>query len=245
MKLKKIVIILTLFVFDLSFSQIKEGKIIYLATIDNHKIIEKIKKDTKLEENIKKELLTEALNAKGIQFQLIFNEYESLFHSISELIMENEGEEESNLTSIFSGSRVTFYNNLKTRKMLSQNLSFEKLIIDLEPMVWELTQETKKIGEYNCYKAITSQKVEGRKGTMYRSIIAWYTPRISVPFGIQNFNGLPGLILELSIDKKTFFKVIKIELNPKEKITIKKPKGLIISAEEFNNKLKKMELFRN
>ncbi len=245
MRFKIIVIVLALFVFKLSFSQGIEGKITYLASLDNSKLIEKIHKDTKLQENIKKELLSDALNAKDVQFFLLFNKDESLFYSDSEHNMENEGEKKSNLTTIFSGARTIYYHNLKTKKMLSQNSGFDELLIDLEPEVWKLTLETKEIGLYNCYKATTLQKVEGRNGIMYRSITAWYTPQISVPFGVQNFRGLPGLTLELSIDGKTFFKVIKIELSPKEKIVINNPKGKIISSVEFNNKLKEMTLLRN
>jgi len=245
MRFKIIVIVFVLFVFKLSYSQAIEGKITYLASLDNSKLIEKIHKDTKLQENIKKELLSDALNAKDVEFFLLFNENESLFYSNSEHNMENEGEKKSNLTSIFSGARAIYYHNLKTKKMLSQNLSFDKLLIDVEPEVWKLTSETKEIGGYNCYKATTFQKVEGRKGIMYRSVTAWYTPQISVPFGVQNFRGLPGLTLELSIDGKIFFKVIKLEFSPKEKIVIIKPKGKIISSVEFNNKLKEMTLLRN
>lgn len=245
MRFKIIVIVLALFVFKRSFSQAMEGKITYLASLDNSKLIEKIHKDTKLKENVKKELLSDALNAKDVEFFLFFNENESLFYSNSENNMENEGEKKSNLTSIFSGARTIYYHNLKTKKMLSQNLSFDKLLIELEPEVWKLTSETREIGSYNCYKATTLQKVEGRKGIMYRSISAWYSPQIPVPFGVQNFRGLPGLTLELSIDEKTYFKVTKIELSPKEKIVINKPKGKIISSAEFNKKLKEMTLLRN
>ena len=55
-------------------------------------------------------------------------------------------------------------------------------------------------------------------------MIAWYTPSIPFGFGPKGEYGLPGLILELEIEK-ILFKATKITLNPKEEIVIKESKG--------------------
>jgi GLPGLI family protein len=129
------------------------------------------------------------------------------------------------------------YVNLKTKENFRQSFFLDKIIINVEPIDWTLTQETKKIGKYICYKATTTLKEE-REGGGYLSdpIVAWYTLEIPVSFGIRNYSGLPGLTLELTQETeegKLFYKAIKIELNPKKKIVIKKPKGKAISHKEF------------
>lgn len=60
----------------------------------------------------------------------------------------------------------------------------------LPDYTWNLIKgETKKIGGFVCHKATT--QFRGSK------IVAWYTPKISIPFGPWKLKGLPGLILEL------------------------------------------------
>jgi len=47
--------------------------------------------------------------------------------------------------------------------------------------------------------------------------------------------GLPGLILELHEgDKKLIFYVSKIEIDPKKKIKIYKPNGILITEKEYS-----------
>ncbi|WP_299899611.1 GLPGLI family protein [uncultured Aquimarina sp.] len=97
----------------------------------------------------------------------------------------------------------------------------------LEPQEWELTQETKKIDQYLCYKAIlknSDKKVE-----------AWYTNKIKASYGPKGYYGLPGLILELKEgEKKVSFD--KVSLFPSEPIIINPPnEGEKITREELEN----------
>jgi GLPGLI family protein len=71
---------------------------------------------------------------------------------------------------------------------------------------WEIKNETKKILNFTCRKAVA--KFRGRVW------IAWFTPEISSKFGPWKLDGLPGLILEAYDDKKTFtMEAIKIGLH--------------------------------
>lgn len=108
------------------------------------------------------------------------------------------------------------------------NLYFKQdnfLIKKANSLNWEITSETKKIDAFVCYKAIYKEKIINRLGEeKEREIAAWFTPDIPYSFGPLEFNGLPGLILELEkLGSKLVAKTIKID---KEKtIEIEKPKG--------------------
>lgn len=98
----------------------------------------------------------------------------------------------------------------------------------------------KKIQGFLCYKAILKNPRNGKI-----ILEAWYTPKIPYQYGVLNYYGLPGLILE--INKNTFtITATKIELNPLEKIKIEEPKGFKkLSYKEFKELLKKNSPFKD
>jgi GLPGLI family protein len=139
------------------------------------------------------------------------------------------------------------YKNIADQSFLQEEdmMGKEFLVQDvLEPAEWELTGETKKIGNYTAQKATYSRIVDGKrfstgmtemenvKDTV--SVTAWFTPEIPVSHGPENFFGLPGLILELQNQGTTLI-CDKIELNPSANpVKIEKPKrGKVVSREEF------------
>lgn len=54
---------------------------------------------------------------------------------------------------------------------------------------WEIKNETKNIGDYDCYKASTYYAG--------RNYIAWFTKEIPISDGPYIFGGLPGLIVKI------------------------------------------------
>ncbi len=87
----------------------------------------------------------------------------------------------------------------------------EYIIIDSLQTKWDITSESKKIGNFKCYKAtqeitnISSQKnADGNVRIFKRTLIAWFSPEIPYPFGPAGYGGLPGLILELQDENKLF-----------------------------------------
>ncbi len=137
------------------------------------------------------------------------------------------------------------------------------LIIDtLKPQPWKITEETKKILGYTCYKAtrkmpqprmmLRTMSVggSGSSDTLKNSIantpkeievIAWYTNDIITPAGPENYGQLPGLILQLDIDNgTTVFNAteVKVTLNKKD---LKEPtKGKAISRTEYQKLMTEM-----
>ncbi len=72
-------------------------------------------------------------------------------------------------------------------KILRDNLKYEE---DLNQFSWEILPENKLIEGYQSQKATTT--------FAGRNYIAWFTSEIPISEGPYKFNGLPGLILEIS-----------------------------------------------
>jgi len=209
------------------------GKVTY-SVINNLKKISKIEKDKNIPQEAKEKLLKIKNEASSLKYVLVFSGAESYFAK------EKKIEQKKSFTEVLSG-KGSYYTNLKNRKVFHSVDSFgENFIINTPFRKWKLTQESKMIGKHKCYKAITVKEVHTRSGIVKKNIIAWYTTSISVNFGLKDFSGLPGLIIEL-IDENVLFRATKIELNLKNKIKIKKPiSGKKVSIKEYNKIVKKM-----
>ena len=117
---------------------------------------------------------------------------------------------------------------------------------NIEKLNWKLGPETKYIGEYQCFKATYTKMVEKPRIAFddevdldkepemeERTVTAWYTPQIPVNNGPSNYQGLPGLILEIHDGKLTII-CSKIVLNPEDKVEITEPtKGKEVNQEAY------------
>ncbi|MCQ0110352.1 GLPGLI family protein [Zhouia amylolytica] len=112
-----------------------------------------------------------------------------------------------------------------------------------KPLDWKITQDTKKIGKYTCYKAVANERLYSRRGFYYnKKVVAWFVPEIPVNFGPSRYSGLPGLILQIERDMFTLT-ATKINFNPDEndlKIIQLDKKGKVITAEESHARIKEM-----
>ncbi|MBT4413200.1 MAG: GLPGLI family protein [Polaribacter sp.] len=148
-----------------------------------------------------------------------------------------------------AGNGSVYFKNIKEKRFLNQTEIMGKrfLVKDkLKAYDWELSSETKNIGNYTCYKATFTEEVENIRMTFdngeskeekkKEKIIttAWYTLQVPISNGPGNYQGLPGLILEINDGKKTIV-CTEIILNPAQKITIKEPeKGKVVSQERYD-----------
>jgi len=102
-----------------------------------------------------------------------------------------------------------------------------------ENQQWELSDETKMIGNYLCQKATTTFKG--------RNYIVWFTSEIPFSFGPWKLHGLPGLILSAHDDKnEVSFEYAGFEtLKEKEPTLIEIPFYVIsASNDEIENQKK-------
>lgn len=259
-------ILLTIILLNQVFAQNFSGEVVYQSkTImkDNFKI--EMEGATP---EMMKSLEDELKKAFEKTYILKFNAFEGLF--MEEQQVQNEAK--SGQVQFFSSAgNEKSYVNLKDKQSIRENefLSKEFLIVDqLNTWDWVLTEETKKIGQYNAFKAICTLKVseealkefekmnekQANSNTQImvltppkeRQITVWFTPEIPVSLGPANYWGLPGLILEVH-DGNTIWLCSKITLNPKSGVKIEKPKkGQRVNEKEYQELVtKKLESMKN
>ena len=172
-----------------------------------------------------------------LTYVLEFNNNEALFYH-EEIISFDEGPWLRLVLSVGKGKGV-YYSNISTGTKTHQLEAFggSQFLItsNVSDIKWKLHNETKKIGDYVCYKASTTYVVKNNTGTFNHPVTVWYAPEIPVGFGPVGYGGLPGVIVELTV-QYVKYTVSKVTLNPKKKIEIKKPtKGKLVTEEEFND----------
>jgi GLPGLI family protein len=92
---------------------------------------------------------------------------------------------------------------------------------------WKITNERKKIGDYNCIKAVKDCNSCDLPDEV------WFTTDIPVPFGPLGYSGLPGLIIEVKRNGSVL--QLKKITYTKEKVKINKPvKGKEITMDVYN-----------
>ena len=231
MKVKILIIFLLISNVVISQNTIR-GIITYNASFNIKSInLNRIGKEKKTTKEVNEKVVEILKGTTDQLYSLSFVGNKSLFEKENE--MENEGNSKINLTEILAGNGKFYVDNETDVVLEQKDFMGDVFIIKNSPINWELTQDTKEISGYICFKATTIKIIENKKGVFERPVIAWYTPKISANFGPKGYNGLPGLILEL-VDGKINFKVIKIELNTSESIKIKKPtKGKKVTLEEY------------
>ena len=187
---------------------------------------------------------------------LSFNREESVFKE-EEKVDAISGATDSWGSNFTRGEQ---YKNVKENTLIQSQEFYGKrfLVKDkLYSIEWIMGKETKKIGQYLCFKAtaavptnelswydfswsdLAEPKNEGDiPEVKLTNIEAWYTLQIPVSNGPGEYWGLPGLILEVNTGNTTIL-CSKIILNSKEKISIVAPdKGKEITKKEYQATIK-------
>lgn len=239
MKISKILILLVLFIpfYKTNKTKINEvsGTIIY-GFVQNTV--------PKSEKEKSKELYSffDKMNeiSKDLTFILKFNKNESLFYLNESMESDLNPMAISFVKNIVSrGSQ--YYNKSEDKILREESIYGSNTLVETvasEINIWKLTGETKKIGSYNCFKATRPKKKIGISSDHTFTIEAWYSPELSMGYGPKEFNGLPGLILELKDTHYTFF-AKKIEIKKDTTYEIKSlTSKKIISLEEHNKRMR-------
>ena len=229
----------------------------------------------RLSEAQKKQVMARLKNRLEKSYVLIFNKEESLFKEDEKLDVDAVSGATNSWGKNFSQGFQ--YKNVKTNTQIQNQEFYGKLFLvkdKLQPIEWKMGTETKKIGNYTCFKAtasvpttdltwysfswdrlrntnyeqnIDSTNVETKQDEIQMTDIeAWYTPQLPVSHGPSEYWGLPGLILEVSAGNTTTL-CTEIVLNPEEKDKIEAPdRGKEITKKEYQKTIvEKMKEFRD
>lgn len=194
--MKKLLLLLLPLFFNYSFTQ--TGEITYIVT------------PTKID-NSNNRLTDTNKEVELMSFLLKYNHSKSYFKKNKNLIID---EFRAKLASVYVGANKVLHQFLDNKQTVYNKQISNKMyqVIDTTLMRnWNLTNETKKIEGYTCYKAELTQFNERAQNNYI--ITAWYTPEIPAPFGPIGYGGLPGLILELKNKNGFIFSPEKIKLN--------------------------------
>ena len=245
----KSIMVLLIFIVTTMNAQDFQGKAFYQTKevvnlkMDSTQI--DIKQQTAIQEMLRKQLEK--------VYELEFNKIESVYRE-QERLEKPSAKLAGGIIVVLAGEgNNRLYKNTKTESFISSRdfMGKQFLISDsLEKLDWKLEEESKKIGDYLCFKATATQEYEtlgletNKIEIKRRNIIAWYTPEIPVNHGPEKYFGLPGLIMEVVAGKRMYL-CSKLILNPKKRLKIMTPKkGKKVTQLEFekiqNKKNKEM-----
>ncbi len=171
-----------------------------------------------------------------LEFVMKFNRNNSLFHMRKKMNLDSN-EFHMKMAVLSTRGNSVFYtdNNNKSTTEQTQFLGEDFLIkSSFSDLEWKLSKEKKTISNYVCYKATTKKENSGplNEQKKYSNYVAWYCPELSFNYGPYEISGLPGLVLEFSNEKLTYY-VSEIKLSDKQLVLDEIKKGKIVSKKEF------------
>ncbi|WP_074408532.1 GLPGLI family protein [Aquimarina megaterium] len=255
----RIIILIALFMVESLFAQDFQG----VVTYKTNRKVDLNMEDSKMNADMQKQLQEMLKKQFQKEYVLNFNTSESIYKEEESL---GGPQPASGVQIVIAGSGASniLYKNIKEKRFARKQDMMGKLFLvkdNLEKLNWKLEDETKKIGNYTCYKA-TAKRMGQRMQSMTISadseeemtepeeeeitITAWYTPEIPISNGPGSYWGLPGLILEINDGDQSILST-KLVLNSKKKIDIKEPtKGKVVTEEKFEKIMeKKMKEMRD
>lgn len=203
-----------------------------------------LKKEDVIKNKVISKIIIDSKNDENTNFQLSFTKGKAYYRYINSL---DTDELSLNISKVAAKSKGDFYfdfsNNIVVNKFQYKGEMFN-VEDSLENYNWKITKETKKIGDYLCFKAIGEQKLYFSKSdkTFTFPIEAWFTPELPICAGPDGVGGLPGLILELKLKMMTYYAK---EINFEEVDDIKMPSSKkVITRYDYNQFKRKLYLER-
>lgn len=120
------------------------------------------------------------------------------------------------------------YHDIKTNTTLTQRdfMSRKFLITSTDKNPWKMTGKQKKVLDFPCQQATMVQDSQ--------EVVAWFTPAIPVATGPRGINGLPGMILEVSVGNLFTIQATKVTPGAVDKKLLVKPtEGKKMTEEQF------------
>ena len=248
--LLSLTLIVSLFFTNLLIAQDFKG----IATYKSQRKMNIEMDSTRMNDDMQKQMMAMLKKQFEKEYSLEFTNNESIYKEAENLDKPtNTSSGGIQIMVAGDGGGNVLYKNIKENRFTNQSDLFGKLFLiqdKLEQPEWTLEKETKNIGQYTCFKATFKRMVresgvmrmtvnsneeaeEPEVNEVEQTVTAWYTLQIPVKHGPGNYNGLPGLILEVNDGSESIL-CSKIVINPKNEIDVEEPKkGKKVNQEEF------------
>lgn len=202
---------------------VNSGEIEFERSINTYAMLQRIAKQSddnawlpKILENFKQN----QKQFKTLKSTLYFSDNKTLFLPVEDMSPPNPFLNTPELKQI--NTTFTDYN---TRLQQTRKAVFEEyfLVKDTARTInWKITTETREIAGYTCRRANAIIM-----DSIY--VVAFYTDRIPVSGGPENFNGLPGMILGVALphDNVTWFAKTVTDKNVEPKLLVPPAKGKV------------------
>lgn len=191
----------------------KEGKVVYERTMQMRR----------LAGNEAENMLP---RTRKDNYELLFGNNQSLYQVIPAADGDGGTMTAPGVVIRMAGMNDVIYYNFATGKRIDEREMFNRefLIEDtVEKLDWKISDETKTILNFTAQKA-TAKRIGNRwqmsmeNGQMKREqvadtsvITAWFTTAIPVAAGPGDYQGLPGLILELDLNRgRAVYKAVEV-----------------------------------
>lgn len=237
--MKHVLLLLFLALSQYAYSQDFQGKAIYVFNNSFADEDWSKKNMSASETRMWKSKLSEAARST---YELRFTLTESNWLEIESLSIDG-GKKEFGWNESKDG---LLYKSLVDNKYLLETEVFDKAFLVTDHLAlpqWELTNETKNIGNYKVQKALWKIDKEvmvfGEEKPQIKTdqIVAWFSPEIPIANGPKQYWGLPGLILELQDGAITYI-CQKIEINTNTVEITKPNKGQKVNKAELEQIIK-------
>lgn len=207
-------------------TQITEGRVRYLVT---HSWAKKIEAVWYLSKQRKEK--TSYMN-NGYEWK----EYKEMFFDAShtKYVDSDENPNPSNSNYSWKKEPMLYYRDYKENKQIDMfNAAGKTYLVEdaIVKPIWKIGNDIKEVAGHVCMNAFTQDTIKKHR------ITAWFAMDIPLNYGPADFNGLPGMILELDYNDGAMTIVAdKIETKPvtTELALPKKLKGKKVTQQRIN-----------
>ncbi len=198
------------------------GKIIFEEKVDMHRNLSPEKEEMK-------DMIPQYSTSK---WELIFSDEESVYRPFKEKEITSSSSNPGGMYTMRFGreNRILYKNLAEDMIVDSRDFMQKQFLIKgfITPRKWKIGTKQKQISGQNCMEAFF--RVDS-----VTTLNAWFTPQIPVSNGPSDYQGLPGLILQIDINNgERTLTATEIKLGDIDNNELIAPaKGKEITSEEF------------
>ena len=166
--------------------------------------------------------------AENFSIGLYFSATEAISYLNPEAFMEKDNSDMAYsiaTTIMVSGDKRYYSNSIDDTRLFEVMMGGTSIHVteDYDKYSWTISDQTKQIGKYTCRLAEGSYtKNTSCCGLERVRLTAWFAPSLSYPYGPMGIDGLPGLILEVTVNDRlvSTYRALNIDIDTEAKKSV-------------------------